>query len=113
LRKKLSRDTTNLSKKIIFLLHRVATEKIENEHIAIASAVQQSHGKFGDILILFEKMRVDLQGENFWRYQRTVSSGVQEYIEALSFAHYLEHKTLVTFEQVQENLRSADGSPVR
>jgi hypothetical protein len=110
---KLSRDTTNLSKKIIFLLHRIATEEIEDERSAIASAIQQSREKFAEIMNLFEQMRVELEGENFWRYQKTVSSGVQEYIEALSFAHYLEHKTLVTFGQVQKNLKSSNGAPVR
>jgi len=42
-------------------------------------------------------------------YQRQVSPGLQEYIEALSFAHYLEHRTLITYDQVQATLNDAEG----
>jgi predicted translin family RNA/ssDNA-binding protein len=34
-------------------------------------------------------MSIELEGENFWQYQKMVSPGLQEYIEALSFAQYL------------------------
>jgi hypothetical protein len=58
-------------------------------------------------------MKPDLDRDRFWRYHHQVSPGLQEYIEALSFAHYLEHKTLITFEQVQNTLCDADAVPVR
>lgn len=35
-------------------------------------------------------------GINGWRYQRQISSGIQEFIEALSFDHYLRTQTLIT-----------------
>ncbi|KAF8587304.1 Translin [Ramaria rubella] len=108
---KLSRDATKLSKKIIFLLQRVATAEFDHERAAVASAVQQSYEKFTEITTIFDQMRLELQGENFWRYQKTVSSGIQEYIEALSFAHYLEYKSLLTFQQVQQHLIGPDGVP--
>jgi hypothetical protein len=31
----------------------------------------------------------------------------------LSFTHYLEHGTLIKFDQVQDTLRDSDGVPVR
>jgi hypothetical protein len=58
-------------------------------------------------------MKDELAGDRFWRYQRQVSPGLQEYIEALSLAHYLEHGTLITLEQVQRSLSDDDGIPVR
>ncbi|KAI8995376.1 Translin family-domain-containing protein [Trametes punicea] len=57
-------------------------------------------------------MRHDLAGDRFWRYQRNVSPGLQEYIEALSFAHYLEHKSLISYEQVQSTLSDHQGIPL-
>ncbi|KAF8527894.1 Translin [Hysterangium stoloniferum] len=109
---KLSRDVTNLSKKVIFLLHRLALEAAEDdEQKGIDHAVYQSRQKLAEIGQLFEQMSIELQGENFWRYQKTVSPGLQEYIEALSFAQYLESKTLLSFQQVQDNLRSPAGVP--
>lgn len=35
------------------------------------------------------------------------------YIEALSFAHYLGHASLVTFDEVQKTLLDANDVPVR
>jgi len=37
----------------------------------------------------------DLQGINTWRYQRQVSPGIQEFIEAMSFQHYLQTQSLI------------------
>lgn len=45
-------------------------------------------------------------------YQRQVSPGLQEYIEALSFAHYLQNGNLISYEQVQASLCGADGVAV-
>ncbi|KAF8529430.1 Translin [Gautieria morchelliformis] len=108
---KLSRDATNLSKKVIFLLQRVATEETDQGE-AVKAAVQQSQKKFAEIIPVFDQMRTELDPDNFWRYQKTVSSAVQEYIEALSFAHYLKHNTLLTYEQVQRELVSPEGLPI-
>jgi predicted translin family RNA/ssDNA-binding protein len=46
----------------------------------------------------------DLTGINAWRYQRQISGGIQEYMEAVSFEHYLRHQTLITIEQAQKLL---------
>ncbi len=50
---------------------------------------------------LFNSIAADLQGINSWRYQRNVSGGVQEYIEAVSFQHYLENQRLITYDEAQ------------
>lgn len=61
---------------------------------------------------MYAAMVPELQGDNFWRYQAQVSPGLQEYIEALAFAHYLEHDALITYDDVQRTLSDSDGVPV-
>jgi predicted translin family RNA/ssDNA-binding protein len=46
----------------------------------------------------------DLTGINAWRYQRQISGGIQEYMEAVSFEHYLRHQTLITIEEAKKPL---------
>lgn len=103
---KASRDVTILSKKIIFLLHRLVQD-------SAADALPAARDKLRDVQALFAAMRPDLAGDSFWRYHRSVSPGLQEYIEALSFAHYLQFSTLISYEDVQASLTADDGVPVR
>ena len=111
--RKLSRDATNLSKKVIFLLQRIATEETDEDE-AVAAAVQQSRQKFAEIIPVFSQMRAELAPGTFWRYQKTIAAALQEYIEARAFAHYLEHRTLLTFAQVQRDLvLQEEGASVR
>lgn len=49
----------------------------------------------------FKSVLPDLQGLNTWRYQAQISGGIQEYIEAISFQHYLERKSLISHEEAQ------------
>ena len=51
---------------------------------------------------LFTSTSSDLQSINTHRYQRQTSPGMQEYIEALSFQHYLETRTLITHQEAQK-----------
>jgi predicted translin family RNA/ssDNA-binding protein len=44
----------------------------------------------------FTDITADLVGINAWRYQREISGGIQEYMEAVSFEHYLRHQQLIT-----------------
>ncbi|TBU34981.1 Translin [Dichomitus squalens] len=110
---KSSRDVTNLSKKVIFLLHRTMTEDVgEADDRTLGSrAASRARGKLKEIQSLFAGMRPELSGDKYARYQRNVSPGLQEYIEALSFAHYLEHRALISYEEVQRSLCDDDGTP--
>ncbi|KAL9630725.1 MAG: hypothetical protein Q9164_006273 [Protoblastenia rupestris] len=56
------------------------------------------------ILDLFNAISPDLHGSNAWRYQRQVSSGIQEFIEAMSFRHYLETQTLLRYSEAQAQI---------
>ncbi|KAI0094568.1 Translin [Irpex rosettiformis] len=109
-----SRDVTNLSKKVIFLLHRIMTEdeptpKPNNDRASRAAA--KGREKLKEVQNLFASIRGEVEGDRFWRYQRNVSPGLQEYIEALSFAHYLDTGALISFNQVQQSLSDEHGVP--
>ena len=53
---------------------------------------------------LFTAVSADLEGVNAWRYQRQVAGGVQEYMEAVSFQHYLETQRLITYAEAQSKI---------
>lgn len=81
-------------------IHRVRTlkspvpAKIASEVQAKSSAMQEQ----------FKLIAPDLTGINAWRYQRQISGGIQEYMEAISFQHYLTTQTLITLEESASTL---------
>jgi hypothetical protein len=89
------------------------TDDSEDDRVLAIRAAQQGHKNLLDVRDLFAGLKDELAGDRFWRYQRSISPGLQEYIEALGFAHYLEHGTLVTFDQAQTTLSDANGVLVR
>ncbi|OJJ34487.1 hypothetical protein ASPWEDRAFT_173902 [Aspergillus wentii DTO 134E9] len=97
---KTSRDITAMSKKIIFSLQRVRTI---NTPIP-PSIAKETKTRFDQILTLFRNVIPDVTGINSWRYQRQISGAIQEFIEALSFHHYLENQTLITLDEVRAHL---------
>ncbi|KAJ7169541.1 Translin [Mycena filopes] len=106
---KASRDVTNLSKKSIFLIHRIVLEDSADDRALALRAATSGRTKLAEANAIFALMRPELVGDRYWRYQRHVSPGLQEYIEALSFAHYIEHDALITYQQVQDALSDAEG----
>ncbi|KAE8355699.1 Translin family-domain-containing protein [Aspergillus coremiiformis] len=97
---KISRDITALSKKIIFSLQRI--RKINAPlppHITT-----ETQTRFTQIQSLFNSALPDLTGPNNWRYQRQLSGAVQEFIEALSFHHYLQWQRLISLREVVAKL---------
>lgn len=105
---KANRDVTNLSKKLIFQLHRIAQEEITPE--GRAKAISKSEAKFADVRALYAKLQGDLVGERGWKYARSVSGGLQELIEALSLRHYLLHGEMISLAQVQQFVTSDSGT---
>ncbi|KAK2747390.1 hypothetical protein FQN55_005139 [Onygenales sp. PD_40] len=97
---KASRDITALSKKVIFSLQRVrALNKPLPKHIA-----KDNTDRFAQITTLFTSIAPDLAGINGQRYQHQISPGIQEYIEALTFHHYIESQRLISPEEVTKSL---------
>lgn len=52
----------------------------------------------------FAAIVADLQSINFYRYSRQITSGIQEWMEAETFRHYLETQQLINFDQASEKL---------
>ncbi|PYH91225.1 Translin [Aspergillus ellipticus CBS 707.79] len=98
---KASRDITALSKKIIFSLQRIRNLPAPLP----ANISKETTTRFTQIHTLFQSTIPELLNPpNVWRYQRQLSPGIQEFIEALSFHHYLTTQTLITKAEVAAHL---------
>ncbi|TPR05251.1 hypothetical protein CAN33_0033800 [Aspergillus niger] len=98
---KASRDITALSKKIIFALQRVRTLNTSLP----ASLTKETTTRFNQITTHFTSLLPDLRpAPNTHRYMRQLSPAIQEFIEALSFHHYLTTQTLITLDEVRKHL---------
>ncbi|RMZ91671.1 hypothetical protein DV736_g1115, partial [Chaetothyriales sp. CBS 134916] len=97
---KTSRDVTAQSKKIIFALQR-NRDLGKPIHASIA---KQTTPMLTTIQGLFQTVVPDLQDINAHRYQHNISGGIQEYMEAVLFQHYLETQRLMTFEDAAKTL---------
>lgn len=75
-------------------------------------AAATARPKIKEVTDIYASITHELEGNQFWRYYRCVSPGIQEFIEAFSFLHYLEHGTLVTHSEVQHVLSDNSGVPV-
>ncbi|KAH6657099.1 Translin [Truncatella angustata] len=92
---KVSRDVTALSKKIIFSLQRV--RKL-NQPIP-ANITKENEERLVDIKALLSTIVEDVSGIRRHRYNLMC---LEEFVEAVSFAHYLEHQELITPQKTQE-----------
>ncbi|KAJ3547992.1 hypothetical protein NM208_g1228 [Fusarium decemcellulare] len=98
---KASRDVTAQSKKIIFALQRVKNlNKDFPPHIQ-----QDMDTRLAEIAKLLSGIAPDLQTVNRYRYTSPLRC-LEEFVEALSFAHYLRHQTLITPAQTQASMPS-------
>jgi predicted translin family RNA/ssDNA-binding protein len=57
----------------------------------------------------YKSIAADLQGLNAYRYAHNITGGNQEFMEALSFQHYLETQTLVSYKEAQSRIASMSG----
>ncbi|OJJ66482.1 hypothetical protein ASPBRDRAFT_188287 [Aspergillus brasiliensis CBS 101740] len=98
---KASRDITALSKKIIFALQRIRTLNTPLP----PSLTKETTTRFTQITTHFTSLLPDLTpAPNTHRYMRQLSPAIQEFIEAVSFHHYLTTQSLITLEEVRKLL---------
>ncbi len=95
---KLSRDCTIVSKRTIFLLHRISGETDKSKILLEAET------KLHEVLNNFKEIASELVGEDPGKYHRAYSPGVQEFIEALSYLVFLKNGSLISLEDAQEHL---------
>lgn len=95
---KISRDVTIESKRTIFLLHRVTSvsdpEDILTEADVKLDAVRQKIGLIAD----------ELRGEDIYQFHKAFTPGIQEYVEAVSFQHFIRHRSLISLEEINARL---------
>ncbi|KAM0788002.1 hypothetical protein ACM66B_006202 [Microbotryomycetes sp. NB124-2] len=93
-----------MSKKAIFAAHRITNtdRKI---------VIREVENKLKDLRAMFARLQPDVTGENFWRYERSISPGIQEYLEALIFYNYLIHNKIMSLSEAQASLRQAPPQP--
>ncbi|KAM8859538.1 translin-associated protein X isoform 2-T2 [Spinachia spinachia] len=91
---KISRDVTIESKRTIFLLHRVTSvpnaEDILKEAEVKLDAVRQKIGQIAE----------ELREEDIFQFHRAFTPGIQEYVEAVSFLHYIRHRSLISLQEI-------------
>ena len=68
------------------------------------SITKQAQPMYATIKGLLADVLQDLQGINANRYQYNISGGIQEYMEAVTFQHYLETRCLMTFDEATKTL---------
>lgn len=57
----------------------------------------------------YQNISADLQGLNAFRYPH-ITGGNQEFMEGLSFHHYLETQTLISYDAAKERVASMSGN---
>jgi hypothetical protein len=57
----------------------------------------------------YKSISTDLQGLNAYRYSNNITGGNQEFMEALSFHHYLETQSVISCEEAQAKITAMSG----
>lgn len=57
-------------------------------------------------------LRRELTGQGYWKFEHSFTPGLQEYIEAVTFLHYLLHGTIPSREALSADLKSVDPANV-
>jgi hypothetical protein len=88
------------------------TSNDDDDRVISLRAATEAKKKLAEVHTVLRGIAHELVGPRFWRYVQNISGGLQEYIEALSFVHYIEHGGLVSYEQVQAILCDDTGQHV-
>lgn len=110
---KTSRDVTALSKKMIFSLLRTPVmpqTEVDGETIPpeIVKEVQKYETQIG---LLLSSAKADLENANTWRYQRNISPGLQEFVEALTLRYYIQFQRVPSLAETQAILGPIELTP--
>ena len=104
---KLSRDITIESKRVIFLLHRI------QDKASAKKLTDEAETKLQLVITnSWSTVARELEGNDPHHFLKAYSPGMQEYIEAKSFLHYIKNEELITLDELQKELEFPDGSRV-
>lgn len=95
---KQSRDITTESKRTIFLLHRVISEPSKDDVLIEAKK------KLDGVREKLKQVALELVGEDIHQYHRAITCGLQEYVEAVTFQHFITNRVLLSLEDINKEL---------
>jgi predicted translin family RNA/ssDNA-binding protein len=73
----------------------------------VAPFVNKNNAPYWEIIeTQYKSICTDLQGLNAYRYAHNITGGNQEFMEALSFHHYLETQSVISYEEAQKKITS-------
>lgn len=98
---KLSRDITIESKRIIFLLHTFCSSKPEKQDEILTEAETRLNNLVSSS---FKSVSEELNSEDQYQYNRAFTSGMQEFVEALTFYSYLKFGSLCGWSDIRKKL---------
>ncbi|KAH9863235.1 hypothetical protein IAQ61_009512 [Plenodomus lingam] len=104
---KASRDITASSKKIT---NSDRQRRVRTVGQPLPAFVTKSNAPYWETIEKqYKSITADLQGLNAHRYSYQITGGNQEFMEALSFQHYLETQALITYEEAKSKIASFSG----
>lgn len=105
---KLSRDVTIESKRVIFTLHR----SIGMEDAKKAEIFREAEEKLNWIRTeKFRQIAEEIKNVEIYQFLKSITWGYQEYIEAVSFLHYLRGGGLLTQETADSEFNFPSEDP--
>ncbi|KAL7643429.1 UNVERIFIED_CONTAM: hypothetical protein RMT77_005411 [Armadillidium vulgare] len=105
---KTNRDVTQKCKKIIFALQRIpGLEEEETKSIMKVSA-----NEFRDIeQTLLRYIAMELKDGDKYQFLNAYTAGIQEYVEALTFYHFLLNEKILSHSEVQNRVIFRSNKP--
>ena len=97
---KLSRDLTIFSKRVIFALHRTTDAE------SLPQVLGDVDSKLDTIRGCLVEIANELVGEDPYKFTRAYSGGIQEFVEAVTFMHFIRKNELLSYEALCEKYLS-------
>jgi hypothetical protein len=93
----------------LFIDHADST-RVRQVGQSVPPFVVKSNAQYWEIIEKqYQSIAADLQGLNGYRYSHNITGGNQEFMEALSFQHYLETQSVISQEEAQAKIASMCG----
>jgi predicted translin family RNA/ssDNA-binding protein len=82
---------------------RICLEPLSEIEAKIASPLASIRAHISKIIF-------EVQGQAYYKYHHAFSPGMQEYIEAVSFLHFLQTGELITLQKIEKDILDAHSS---
>lgn len=96
---KLSRDITIESKRIIFLLHTFCSSRPDKQEEILTEAETRLDNLVSSS---FKSISEELNSQDQYQYNRAFTSGMQEFVEAVTFYSYLKYGLLCGWADIKK-----------